>query len=166
MGSNELVTKKAQAAVLEAQGASREDIVRVTGSSASTVARWRRDEKYRADVEEMKKAQLEAIEPLLMRLKVGLLDASHEAVQSLRDQLKAGIRVELEDDDGNKTGEVLELPDWAVRSKAAEIILRHASPAKGGDQQPGGGASAQAAVIVVKDSRREEPSITVPAEEV
>jgi transcriptional regulator with XRE-family HTH domain len=145
------------AAVLEAQNESREVVARIAGVSESQVARWRRDERYRATVAELRSRGLAEVQGQLGKLRAELLDAARVAVKTL-------LRLaDATDSDGN--------PLLATQQKAAEALLGNVTGylrAEAGKDGGGGGDAAvpTTAVIVVQRGGDERPPIDSSCREI
>jgi len=144
-----LTPQQQQAAVLDAQGFSREETAKAVGISESSLARWRQMEPYREQVSELSTRVSQEMEPLLRRVRVDIVDGARASIDQLRDALEAETK------DGD--------PAWTIRLRAAEMLLQALGEAAFAsttqDSQGASPGSAQAAVIVVQgaDEVRGDP---------
>lgn len=142
-----LSAKAIQAAMLEGTGHSLSEICRTLDTTSSSVSRWRRNDLYKEEVEKFQKGHLDAIEPVIRQVKEHLADGAVEAVDALREQLKATVLVV--DSDGG-TAYATETPDWETRHQAAATLLAHFKVAAGlGQEKKAEGQAAPGAGVTI-----------------
>lgn len=131
MADEKLSPKQEQAAVLDAQGHSREEIAKVIGVSSRTVATYRSLPTYQARRDELAERHTGELESSLVALREKILVGAQQAVDAL-----IGVLSSAEDD-----SDVV---------KAAEVLLKHAglgADSSSAQQGP------QVGVVVVRDER-------------
>lgn len=120
------------AALLDAQGFEAKEIVKATGFHAKVVAKWRREDAYKQEVERLQELGMTELRDTVRKVTRSLLDAADLAVAALTKALAA------EKDDGS--------PDWHVIQRAAETIMSATNPILSPKQVKGGGEGSGAAV--------------------
>lgn len=128
-----------QAAVVDATGATREEIAKVVGTSEASITAWRRKPEYQGEVQRLKQQSQTVLFEAVKRMHENLLDGANDAIRTLRDNLDAI------DSRGR--------PAYAVRHKAAETLLQHGVDVERESRPSAAGAAApnQAVVVVIKD---------------
>lgn len=106
--SGKLDAKARQGALLDAAGHSIAQIKALVGVSESTVSRWRKSDEYKKERERLEKRHVDAVQPLLERIKTKVVEGAEDAVRTLREALEAT------DDEG--------YPLWNTRLEAARTL--------------------------------------------
>jgi hypothetical protein len=82
-------TRKHQAAILDAAGYDREQISGVIGCAIRTLAEWRREDEYKAEVEKYRTREVDSLEPVVNILKSRLVSVGVQAVETLAELLSS-----------------------------------------------------------------------------
>jgi hypothetical protein len=153
---NAMTALATQVAFLEAQGMSTNEIMKATGMVRTSVSRLRRDPAFQAEVAHVKATYISAIEPLLAKLRVQVLNAHEKAF---------GVAIEMLEATDSE-----DRPLWSVRTKGVEIILN--SPAikglvdasRGGVDGPAVAAAQASVTLIVKRDKEGHETIEYQGE--
>lgn len=133
--SSSLTQQQLTAASLDAAGAARAKVADGAGVSRSSIKGWRAMPEYKAEVERLKMQGAEAISAEAGELHSLLIEGGLDAIDSLRNAAHNAI-----DADGQ--------PEWDVRMRASETLLKHGVDVTKDTTNGGGGAGVPASGVV------------------
>jgi transposase len=105
-----------RAALLHAQGHSRQQIAELIGVAPETISVWKRHPHWQRELDRCRELAPTQLDATQMRLKLEALEAMTRALEQL--QLLMGATTPV-----STAGTVSEQPDWPTRLKACRLVL-------------------------------------------